>query len=252
MNTTIIPIIAKTDDGMLRVSSEQIAEGAGVEHRAVLQLASTHAGSLERFGQVAFEMRPGYNNAQIRVALLNEQQATLLMTFMRNTEQVIAFKVALVDAFYRMAQSLSPEVPRSFADALRLAAAQAEALEQKNQVIALLEPKAASWDSIVSSEGSWSYNDAAKVLHESGQIEIGEKRLVAWMVQEGFLYRDNKKRPHVYQTFVDRGWFVVKARTYKDYITGEEMVSSAPQVRITGKGLDVIRTRLLAKKEVSA
>lgn len=48
----------------------------------------------EDFGQVAFETRPGYNNSQVRFALLNEQQATLLMTFQRNTDQVRAFKKA--------------------------------------------------------------------------------------------------------------------------------------------------------------
>lgn len=35
-----------------------------------------------------------------RIALLNEQQATFLMTLMRNTERVVEFKCALVQAFY--------------------------------------------------------------------------------------------------------------------------------------------------------
>jgi anti-repressor protein len=252
LNNNIVPIIARTDDGELRISSEQIAEGAGVQHKNVLELVAVHAASLERFGHLAFQTRDGYQGHKVRVGLLNEQQATLLMTFMRNSEQVVAFKVALVEAFYKMAQTLQPSVPRTYAEALRAAADAAEAIEQKNQVIALLEPKAASWDSIVSSEGSWSYNDAAKVLHESGQINIGEKRLVAWLVESGFLYRDVKGRPHAYQQFIERGLFVAKARTYTDYKTGIEMASSAPQVRITGKGLDLIRTRLLPQKEVSA
>lgn len=212
--------------------------------------------SLQRFGTVAFETRPlpGGGNP-VRIALLNEQQATLLMTFMRNTEQVVAFKVALVDAFYQMAKTLRPTVPQTYAEALRAAADAADAadaLSQKEQVIALLEPKAASWDSVVSSAGSWSFNDAAKVLHESGQIDIGEKRLVRALVDWGYLYRDHKKRPHVYQRFVEQGLFVAKARTYKDLKTGIEMASSAPQVRITGKGLDMIRTRITANKEVTA
>lgn len=253
MNLSIVPTIERSDDGALVVSSEQIAEGAGVEHRAVLQLAGTHQASLERFGTVAFEMRPlpGGGNP-VRVALLNEQQATLLMTFMRNTEQVVGFKVALVDAFYQMAKTLRPTVPQTYAEALRAAADAADALSQKEQVIALLEPKAASWDSVVSSAGSWSFNDAAKVLHESGQIDIGEKRLVRALVDWGYLYRDVKGRPHVYQRFVEQGLFVAKARTYKDLKTGIEMASSAPQVRITGKGLDMIRTRVTASKEVTA
>lgn len=252
MNSSIVPLIARADDGVLRVSSESIAEGSGVQHKNVLELASIHSASLERFGKVAFETRPGYNNSQIRIALLNEQQATLLMTFMRNTEQVITFKIALVEAFYTMARSLRPSIPQTYGEALRAAADAADALEEQKKVIALLEPKAASWDSIVSSAGSWSYNDAAKVLHESERIDIGEKRLVAQLVTWGYLYRDHKGRPHAYQQYIEQGLFVAKARTYTDYKTGIEMASSAPQVRITGKGLDMIRTRLLPKKEVVA
>lgn len=112
MTTTIVPTIENTDRG-LAVTSETIAHGSGVEHRAVLQLVNTYEQDLQQFGQTAFEMRSGQRRPQggtgrpVRVAVLNEPQSTLLMTFMRNTEQVVAFKVALVKAFYQMAQQLN-------------------------------------------------------------------------------------------------------------------------------------------------
>lgn len=140
-------------------------------------------------------------------------------------------------------------LPRSLPEALRQFANEVEAHEATKAVVAELQPKAASWDSIVSSKGSWSYNDAAKVLCEEGEIQIGEKRLVALLIDWGHLYRDAKKRPHVYQRDLEKGWFTVKARTYTDMNTGETKQSSAPQVRITGKGLDMIRTRLIKEKE---
>lgn len=37
---------------------------------------------------------------------LNEQQATLLLTYLRNTTVVRAFKVALVKAFYKMRKGM--------------------------------------------------------------------------------------------------------------------------------------------------
>lgn len=125
--------------------------------------------------------------------------------------------------------------------ALTLSVAKVEALEAK---VAEDAPKVAAWESIVSSAGSWSYNDAAKVLCESGQIEIGEKRLVKALVDWGYLYRDAKGRPHVYQRYIEQGLFVVKARTYRDLVSGEVRESAAPQVRLTGKGLGVVRSRL--------
>ena len=126
-------------------------------------------------------------------------------------------------------------------------------LEAKDETIAVLEPKARAWDHIVSSEASWSFNDAAKFLFEHKQIVVGEKRLFNRCVAWGHLYRDHKRRPHVYQRHLEQGLFAVKARTYRDHETGEVFESSAPQVRITGKGLDAIYRRLTdGQLEVSA
>lgn len=126
-------------------------------------------------------------------------------------------------------------------------------LEAKDETIAVLEPKARAWDHIVSSEASWSFNDAAKSLFEHKQIVVGEKRLFNRCVAWGYLYRDRKRRPHVYQRYLEQGLFAVKARTYRDHETGEVFESSAPQVRITGKGLDAIYRRLTdGQLEVSA
>lgn len=82
--------------------SYKIAKGTSNQHRAVLQLIKTHQGSLEVFGRVTFEMRPleTAGGTQVtRVAVLNEGQATLLMTLLRNSKRVVEFKVALVKAF---------------------------------------------------------------------------------------------------------------------------------------------------------
>lgn len=104
MTTAIVPMI-ETSNNELVVSSEQIATGAGVQHKNTLELIKANQAELEEFGQVAFETRAGYNNSQVRVALLNEPQAMLLMTFQRNTAQVKAFKVALIKEFKRLADA---------------------------------------------------------------------------------------------------------------------------------------------------
>lgn len=110
MTTAIVPMI-ETSNNELVVSSEQIATGAGVEHRATLQLIQINLADLEEFGPLAFEMRKGSALPQggfakaTRVALLNEPQAMLLMTMQRNTLQVKAFKVALIKEFKRLAEA---------------------------------------------------------------------------------------------------------------------------------------------------
>lgn len=126
-------------------------------------------------------------------------------------------------------------IPQTYAEALRAHADEIEAHAATQAVVRELSPKAAAWESVVSSAGSWSYNDAAKVLCDEGEIRIGEKRLVNELITWGHLYRDRKGRPHVYQRFLEQGLYVAKARTYRDHITGEIKESSAPQVRITGR-----------------
>lgn len=245
MNNPIVPTIERNGSDLV-VSSEQIAAGTENQHASILRLIDGNTSDFEEFGQLRFEIRAGYNNAQVRVALLNEQQSTLLMTYLRNNDKVRAFKKALVKGFYELARTVNkPLSPDEIVE--QALAITAKRVKELNSYIEVIEPKANAWDSIISSAGSWSYNDAAKVLCEEGQIQIGEKRLVSRLIDWGFLYRDAKGRPHVYQKDLERGWFTVKARTYRDHVTGEERESSAPQVRLTGSGLDMVRTRLLGE-----
>ncbi|MGY5764943.1 phage antirepressor KilAC domain-containing protein [Brachybacterium sp. DNPG3] len=122
----------------------------------------------------------------------------------------------------------------------------ARKVQELEATIAVQQPKADAWDHIVSSEGSWSFEEAAKVLFEQGVVQIGQQRLVARLVEWGYLYRDSKDRPHTYQRYLEQGLFVAKARTYTDQRTGLRRASSAPQVRITGKGLDMLHRRFRA------
>lgn len=88
-------------------TSEIIAECAGVKHHAVQEHIRKNVKRLERFGKVAFEMRPLPSGQQAKDYILNEQQATLLITFLKNTEQVANFKENLVKAFFEMREELS-------------------------------------------------------------------------------------------------------------------------------------------------
>lgn len=116
-------------------TSEIIADVAGMKRDTVYRLVTRHKADLEEFGRVGFEIRPlktkgGTQN--ITVYHLNEQQATLLMTYARNTETVRAFKKELVRQFYAMrallmernspiwqnTRSLTREVRRIEADAI--------------------------------------------------------------------------------------------------------------------------------------
>lgn len=90
-------------------TSEVIAECAGVKRDTVQKLIQRHEKDLREFGKVGFQIRPlsGSKTGQtVKAYHLNEQQATLLLTFLRNTPVVIEFKKELVRQFFAMRKEL--------------------------------------------------------------------------------------------------------------------------------------------------
>ncbi len=86
-------------------TSDVIAEFAGVAHHSVTRILRNHKEDFEGFGKVGFEIHALEESAtkqKAKIYRLNEQQATLLMTYLKNTEQVRAFKKELVRQFYAM------------------------------------------------------------------------------------------------------------------------------------------------------
>ena len=82
-----------------------LAKGAGVEHRAVIQLITTHIDDVSEFGRVTFQMLPFETNGgiqKIKICRLNREQATFVISLMKNTKAVVAFKKELVRQFYQM------------------------------------------------------------------------------------------------------------------------------------------------------
>ncbi len=86
-------------------TSDVIAEFAEVKHHAIQQMIQKHESDFKEFGKLAFEMRPlpeSRTKQKAKIYYLNEEQATLLMTYLKNTAQVRAFKKELVRQFYAM------------------------------------------------------------------------------------------------------------------------------------------------------
>lgn len=251
-----LSIVQQSEQGDLFTTSEAIAEGAGVEHRATLQLISNNVADLEEFGLVAFEMRARsagqHGGGDRRIARLNEQQATLILTYLRNTEQVRAFKKNLVKAFYEMAHKMNRPLTLE-EKSLQVIGELTERVEAHRRELAIAKPKAAAWDSLVGSTGTWSVGEAAAALQEHKITDIGRNRLFKLLQGMGYLYREGGSWL-AKQQYRQQGLFEHKLRTYRDYETGEE-VAAHPQIRITGKGLEAIRRKMTsynATKELAA
>jgi phage regulator Rha-like protein len=112
---TKIDVINK--DGDLVVDSRLIADELGIEHEVFMRTVKKYETKIQqRFGIIRFE------NGKIdgrgrpeKYALLTESQATTLMTFSRNTDQVVECKLNLVAAFEKAKSVIKSVIPQQSA-----------------------------------------------------------------------------------------------------------------------------------------
>jgi len=84
-----------------------IAKGTDNKHESVVRLTMNYREDFEDYGKLEFtDLKSGKRGRPTRVYLLNEQQATLLVTYFDNTETVRKFKKELVRQFYEMRRLL--------------------------------------------------------------------------------------------------------------------------------------------------
>lgn len=85
-----------------------IAECSNNNLHSVKVIIYNHKKDLEEFGILSFEMTKLNGRGRPKKTYhLNEQQATLLITYLDNTPEVNQFKKSLVHEFYRMKQELT-------------------------------------------------------------------------------------------------------------------------------------------------
>lgn len=224
-------------------TSLTIAENTDNEHKSVIQLVRTYADDLEEFGLVRFEMRPRlpgqHGGGNTEYAELNEQQATLLLTYMRNTDIVRFFKKRLVRAFFEMAQRLAAGNTARAADPMAIladpAAMRGLLLTYTEKVIDLQHtveeqaPKVAALQRLEDAEGSFGLREAAQVL------DMPERKLTRHLDAEGWIFKmPNSRRWQGYAEKRKAGLVTHKTRRYQRE-DGEWC--EADYVRITPKGI---------------
>lgn len=95
-------------------TADMIAEYAGVNRSSITRSIREHKQSLEKFGTLRLKNDELKENKSVNSKrgrpfknyMLNEEQATLLITFLQNTPKVIDFKIELVRQFYAMKTEL--------------------------------------------------------------------------------------------------------------------------------------------------
>ena len=83
-------------------NSKVIADGTGNQHHAVRELIKKYQKDIESFGTLLISNEESTGGRPMEIFLLNEEQATFVITLLRNSKVVVKFKKELVSQFYSM------------------------------------------------------------------------------------------------------------------------------------------------------
>lgn len=116
-NAPITVQLVAITNGKPTIDTLALANGTRSSHGAVIKLVRGYVSDLGEYGRVRFEIRPfatlgGVQNREI--AILNEPQTTLIMTYMKNSPVIREFKKRLVREFYQMERALRHKHDPSF------------------------------------------------------------------------------------------------------------------------------------------
>jgi DNA-damage-inducible protein D len=229
-------------DGVATTTSMRIANGTQVQHKNLRELIEDNLPDFEEFGRVRFETaKPpeGTNGGRpVKYAILNEEHATLLLTYMRNSDIVRDFKKRLVREFWelRRAANGTPAVDASsitrleLIEILRNAEMERLALEAKAHE---LEPKAEAYDSFLDATGKYNVGAVAKMLGTS------QNKLFRELRNRGVFIAKGAMRNTPYQQYMHH--FEVIPHEFERN-SGE--IGCSYTTYVQPSGIDFIRKRL--------
>lgn len=234
--------IVQVADGVATTTSMRIANGTQVQHKNLRELIEDNLPDFEEFGRVRFETaKPpeGTNGGRpVKYAILNEEHATLLLTYMRNSDIVRDFKKRLVREFWelRRAANGTPAVDASsitrleLIEILRNAEMERLALEAKAHE---LEPKAEAYDSFLDATGKYNVGAVAKMLGTS------QNKLFRELRNRGVFIAKGAMRNTPYQQYMHH--FEVIPHEFERN-SGE--IGCSYTTYVQPSGIDFIRKRL--------
>ena len=131
------------------------------------------------------------------------------------------------------------------ARALKIADRSIKQLKEQNKALAAdneqMKPKALFADAVASADTSILIGDLAKLIRQNG-IEIGQKRLFAWMRDNGYLMKGGSAYNMPTQKSMELGIFEVKERTIQNPDGSARITRTT---KVTGKGQQYFVNRFL-------
>lgn len=248
-------LVFKGESNQVLTNSLLVAEKFGKEHRNVMQSINGLINSAENSAVLKMFVISSYiasNNKENPMYVMNRDGFTLLaMGF--TGEKALQFKLEYINAFNKMEETIKNggfNVPKSFREALLLAAEQQEVIEnqqkqieENNAKIEADKPKVLFSEAVEASKKSILIRELAKIITQNG-YQIGEKQLYERLRKAGYLCSVGESRNQPSQTYVNMGLFEIRKRVIID--RGETKVYNTTMV--TGKGQTYFVNKFLGKK----
>lgn len=133
---------------------------------------------------------------------------------------------------YQVPQSPAEQMAQGILAAQKLLAERDATIAKQNEQIAVLTPKGIFADAVTASKTSILVGGLAKLIKQQG-IDIGQKRLFAWMRENGFLIKSGTEKNMPTQRAMELKLFEVKEGSFVD---GNGVNRITRTTKVTGKG----------------
>jgi len=190
--------------GLVTMTSREIADLVESRHDSVKR-------TIERLAEAGVIVRPPSVDEHSKDAMGRPRAEAVYQIGKRDSYVIVAqlsheFTARLVDRWQELEAGLVPQVPQTMAQALRLAAEQAERLEAAQHQLAAAAPKVEFHDRYAASTGNKGFREVCKLLHAN------EREFREFLINTRIMYRlAGELTPMA--AHIDAGRFVVKAGT---------------------------------------
>lgn len=125
-------------------------------------------------------------------------------------------------------------IPRTFHEALRLAADTEEERARMEQQIKLDAPYTMFGKTVSNSNGAISIGEFCKIVYEKHGISIGRNKMFSWLRKKGYLISYGREKNNPKQKYIEQGLFVsnpvIVARTQGNIQEATTLITGKGQV----------------------
>ncbi|WP_460484290.1 phage antirepressor KilAC domain-containing protein [Capnocytophaga sp. HP1101] len=241
-------------NGEATMSSREIAELTGKEHRHVLRDCENLNENYENMGMPKIGQTP-YTHPQ-NGQTYREYRLTKIQTFDLMTGYSTELRIKVNRRWAELeAQSTSPALPKTYKEALQsllIEVEEKERLQAENEAqqaqLVAQAPKVLFADTVIGSQSSCLIGELAKLITQKG-YEIGEKRLFKWLRENHYLGTRGEYYNIPNQKYIEQGLFELKKGT-RSGSGGVMHTTITPKV--TGRGQVYFVNKFLKNLQTNA